>query len=147
MKSLILAASMIVSVSAFANQPMHDYDQVLGAIKLSNACVTESEVQSINPVTVCTHLEARTTGSNGEAGTVTDWVCTAWETKDLSYSRSFERTVCLKNAPVNEASSGECLKWGKKADYLPGTIKIHTVVTHGEVTSDTFGSFTFPQCN
>lgn len=145
MKSLILAATMIAS-SAFAAQPSHDYAEVLGAIKLNNACVTESEVQSINAVKVCTNLEARTSGDNAEGGIVTDWVCTAWETKDLAYPRAFERTVCLKNAPINEASHGECLKYGKKADFLPTTIKTRTVRTNGEVSVETSGTHTFPAC-
>lgn len=149
MKSLILAATMIFSVSVFAStiNPIHDYDQVLGAIKLKNACITDSEVQSINPVRVCTKLEARTTGAGGEAGTQTDWVCVAYETKDLSASRAFERTVCLKHAPVNEASSGECLKFGKKADFLPATIKTMMYVDHGETSSTVYSTHTFPACN
>lgn len=148
MKSLLIAATMLVSVSAMATSaPRHDYDAALGQIKLNNACLTESEVQTINPQTICTKLEARTTGHGGEAGTQTDWVCTAYETKDLSNSRSFERTVCLKHAPVNEASNGECLKWGKKADFLPAKIKIMTSKYQGDVIVDTFSTFSFPTCN
>ena len=141
---------MIISASAFAltSQPAHDYDQVLGAsLKLANACVTESEVQSINAVRVCTNLEARTVGSNAETGIFTEWVCTAYETQDLAYPRAFERTVCLKHAPVTEASSGECLKFGKKADFLPKTIKIMTTIMNGESTTQRFGTHTFPACH
>ncbi|MFA6239072.1 MAG: hypothetical protein WC635_17165 [Bacteriovorax sp.] len=145
MKFLILAATMILSVSAMANTT-HDYAEVLGAIALNNACITDSEVQSINPVRVCTQLEARTTGSNGEAGTQTEWVCVSYETRDLAFPRAFERTVCLKNAPINEASSGECLKYGKKTDFLPATIPTRTVVTHGEASTETSSTFSFPVC-
>lgn len=148
MKSFILAAMMTLSASAFsAGITTHDYSQVLGTIKLNNACVTDSEVRSIDPVRVCTQLEARTTGSNGEAGTQTDWVCVKWEVKDLAYPRAFERTVCLKYGPINEASSGECLKYGKKADFLPKTIPTRTIVDHGEVSTETTSTFTFPECN
>lgn len=145
MKAFILAATVILSVSAMANTS-HDYSEVLGAIALNNACVTDSEVQSMNPVKVCTQLEARTTGSNGEAGVQTEWVCVSYDTRDLVSPRAFERTVCLKNAPINEASHGECLKYGKKADFLPATIATRTVTTHGEATTETNGSFTFPSC-
>jgi hypothetical protein len=145
MKSLILAASMVLSVSAFANT-ITDYSEVLGAIKLNNACVTDTQVKSINAVNVCTHLEARTSGDNAEGGVVTNWVCTAWDMKDLAYPRAFEKTVCLKNAPIDEAHAGECLKFGKKADFLPATIKTLTVETNGEATTETRGSFTFPAC-
>ncbi len=67
--------------------------------------------------------------------------------KDLSAPRAFERSVCLKHAPVNEASNGECLKWGKKADFLPATIKIMTSKYEGDVIVDSFSKFTFPTCN
>ena len=149
MKSFILAATMIFSASTFAGgyEPIHDYSQALGAIKVKNACVTDTEVRSIHSVRVCTNLEARTTDLGGEGGIFTDWVCTAWEMQDLAYPRAFERTVCLKNAPINEASSGECLKWGTKSDFLPDTIKIRTVMTHGEVTTERSGYHTFPSCN
>ncbi len=146
MKSLLVAASMLLSVSAIAGA-RHDYEAVLGQIKLNNACLTETEVKTINAQKVCTKLEAVTTGSNGEAGVQTDWVCTAYEMKDLSAPRAFERSVCLKHAPVNEASNGECLKWGKKADFLPSTIKIMTSKYEGDVIVDSFSKFTFPTCN
>lgn len=148
MKLFIVAASMILSASAMAagSTVTHGYSQVLGAIKLNNACITESEVKSINPVRVCTNLEAHTVDNGGEIGSHTDWVCTAWETKDLAYPRAFERTVCLKHAPVNEASSGECLKYGKVADFLPATIKITTVTDHGEASTERTSWFSFPAC-
>jgi hypothetical protein len=147
MKSFVIALSMIVSTASFATVAVyHDYSEVLGAIKLDNACVTDMEVRSIDPVRVCTQLEARTSGAPGEIGVQTDWVCVKWENKDLSSPRAFERTVCLKNAPVNEAHSGECLQYGKKSDFLPGTISVRTTVTHGEASSERVSSFTFPAC-
>ncbi len=148
MKSLLIAATMLVSVSAMAtSQPRHDYDAALGQIKLSNACLTETEVKSIDDQKVCTKLEARTVNNGGEGGVFTDWVCTKYEVKALSNSRAFERTVCLKNAPMSEGSNGECLKWGKKADFLPATIKIMTSKYQGDVIVDSFSTFTFPSCN
>ena len=147
MKSLIAAATMILSASAFAGAPAHDYHQVLGEIKLKNACVTESEVRTINPQTVCTELTPVVVGDNAEGGIYTDWRCTSWETKDLSASRAFERKVCLRHAPINEASHGECLEYGTKSDFLPDTIKIYKVYTNGEVSREVRGTHTFPACN
>ena len=147
MKSLLIAATMLVSLSAMASAPRHDYDAALGQIKLNNACLTETEVKSINDQKVCTKLEARTVGNGGEEGTYTDWVCTKYETLALSNPRAFERTVCTKYAPQHGDSSLECVKWGKKADFLPATIKIMTSRTNGESTVDTFSKFSFPSCN
>lgn len=150
MKTLIIAATMILSASAFAKsdyRPITDYDGALKEIHLKNACVTADEVRTINPQTVCTLLEARTTAGHGEQGPVTDWVCVNWETKHLAYSRAFTRTICLKNAPINEAHSGECLKWGTREEFLPDTIKYRTEILHGDVIRETSGRHTFPSCN
>ena len=148
MKLFIVAASMILSASAMAasSTVIHGYSQVLGSIKLNNACITESEVKSINPVRVCTKLVPHTVDNGGEIGSHTDWVCANWETKDLAASRAFERTVCLKHAPINEASSGECLKYGTVSDFLPATIKITTVTNHGEASTERQSWFSFPAC-
>lgn len=147
MKGLIIAVSMMAS-SAFAatTAVTHGYSEVLGAIKLDNACITESEVQSINPVRVCTKLVPVTIDHGGEIGSHTEWKCESYETKDLSYSRSFERATCLHYAPINEANHGQCLKWGTKEDFLPETIKITVTKTHGEATTQTSKWFTFPVC-
>ncbi len=153
MKSLILAAAIIFSASAFAwRAPSHDYSEVLGAsLKLNNACVTTSEVKSINAVKVCTNLEKRTSIEHGEGGatTVSTWVCTAYETKDLAFPRAFARTVCLQTSPISEVSNGECLKFGKKADFLPATIQTATLVDSNNSEGSTaykFGTHTFPVC-
>lgn len=150
MKSFIFAATLILSVSAFAKSDYRhitDYDGALHEIRLKNACVTSDEVRTINPQTVCTELEPHTTPGNGEIGPVTEWECVNWETKQLAYPRAFTRTVCLKNAPINEAHSGECLKWGTREDFLPNTIKWRLEVMQGEFTKVTSGKHTFPACN
>ncbi|MBC7539637.1 MAG: hypothetical protein H7281_12510 [Bacteriovorax sp.] len=148
MKSLIALASMLVTASAFATTAVYtDYAQVLGAIKLDNACITDSKVKSISPVTVCTKMESTTVGHGGEEGTHTEWSCVESESRDLAYSRTFDKSVCLKYAPVNEASSGECLKWGTTSVTMPATIKVRTETTHGEATTSKVTWFSFPACN
>ncbi len=148
MKMLTAVMTMMLSISAFAANTTvtHGYSQVLGSIKLHNACVTESAVKSINPVRVCTKLVPVTINNGGEIGSHTEWRCANWETKNLTYSRAFERTVCLVQAPINEGSHGECLKYGTVDDFLPSTIKIMTVTNHGEASSERTSWFTFPAC-
>ncbi|MBC7428559.1 MAG: hypothetical protein H7336_08115 [Bacteriovorax sp.] len=148
MKSLIVLASMFVSASAFATTAVyHDYAQVLGAIKLDNACVTDSTVKSIHPVTVCTKMESTTVNSGSESGSHTEWTCVESKSKYLEYSRTFAKAICTKYAPINEAQSGECLQWGTKSETMPTTIKVRTEVTNGEVTSSKVTWFSFPTCN
>lgn len=149
MKSFIFAAILVFSTAAFSKNvsKVHDYHQVLGAIKLNNACLTDEEVRSIDPVNVCTELVPRTSGSPGEGGVHTDWECVSWELKDLAYPRAFERLVCLKYSPINEGGGGECLKFGKKADFLPNSIGVRVIVNHGEVTTERKSHFTFPKCD
>lgn len=151
MSFITLIASSLIAVSAMAANKFvyHDYDIPLGPIHYSNACVTATEVHSINDVRQCALLEPVTRTEYGEGGatTVTDWVCKRWETAHVVRPRAFERPVCEIYDQPGENYQG-CLKVGVKADFLPQTIKISTVTEYGE-TSDWPGvqsTHTFPNC-
>jgi hypothetical protein len=146
MKSLICAFSMVFSLSVLANAgKTHNYTDALGAIQLDNACITDSEVKSINQVKVCTKLVQETIDRGGERGTETTWKCVESEYKDLAFPRAFERTVCVKyNKPQGPNDNLECLQYGKKADFLPAVINVLISRDRG---ADTVQKFSFPACN
>lgn len=150
MKSFIIAATMILSASAMAASKtyIHGYSDVLGAIALDNACVTDTEVRSINPVKVCTKL-VEVPGQLEEGGVrYSNWECASYETKDLAFSRSYEKNVCLKYEPTTEGSTGGCAVLGKKAAFLPSTINVSIVTgLYDEASTERFSTFTFPACN
>lgn len=146
MKFLSLIAVLGFSVSALAGTTVvyHDYDGALRGIALNNACVTDTEVQSISATRNCTKLvpvEKR----EGDY-VFTDWVCQSWETSKVSYPRAFTRTYCAEYA--YESDNMVCVKTAEKSDFLPKTIKVAVVTGNGEY--DNFPgvtkSHTFPAC-
>jgi hypothetical protein len=145
MKIASFIVSALFAASAFsATTVSTNYREVLGNIALDNACITATEVRTINPVDVCTKLVPVTKQDDGAS--YTEWVCEKWEKSQVAKSRSFERSVCTEY--VQEADNMFCSKWGTVADFLPASIKV-TVVTEGGEASDFPGrtyTHTFPAC-
>lgn len=147
MKTLIGTLATLLSAAAFASTTVnHNYAQALRGLSLDNACVTANEVKSINSVKHCTKLVPVTKTDDGM--TYTEWMCTQWETTQVSYPRAFTRTVCVDYAPINETSAGECVKTAEVADFLPKTIKVRVVSERGDTDNypGVEQSFTFPDC-
>jgi hypothetical protein len=153
MKMFTILAGLLMSAAAFAQTSYvyHDYDVVLRGIAVNNACVTATTVESITPVRHCTKLEPVVHNGHGDRdNSFTDWVCTNWETSRLSYSRSFERPVCVEySGGHGDRDNLTCTRLVQRAEFLPDTIKISTVTSRGE-RGDNFpgvsSNFTFPAC-
>ena len=149
MKMLSLFAAILVSVSvnAATTSVIHDYGAVLHGIELNNACITSTEVKTIKPVRACTKLVPVKKVGAGEGGdTYIDWVCEKWEKTQLSYSRAFERTVCV-DFRTGEDFSG-CVRTEVQKDFMPATIKVTTVTDSGEYSNfpGVQSKHTFPAC-
>lgn len=147
MKIASFLATALLAVSAFATTTVyHNYDGALRGIAINNACVTATNVQTIQATRNCTKLVpvVRQDGDN----TYTDWVCEKWETSQVSYPRAFNRTVCTDWAPGHGEDGPSCRAYGQQADFLPATIKISVVTSNGDY--DNFPgvtqNFTFPAC-
>ncbi len=148
MKLVILVASLLATgVASAYTSSYHDYDAALRGITIDNACVTATNVKTINPVRHCAKLVPVTTGNGGEQGYQTDWVCQKWEVTNLSYPRAFEKAVC------HEYRSDEqfvgCVRNGVEAAFLPDTIKVAYVTEQGERSNfpGVVKHHTFPSCN
>lgn len=151
MKIATFIATTLLAVTALATSTVyHDYDGALRGIALNNACITADQVRTISATKNCVKLVPVTHGNGGEEGTWTDWVCQKWETSQLAYPRAFTRTVCAQYSSGNgEADNMSCLKWVQKADFLPATIKVGTMVDHGGEAGASYGpsyNHTFPAC-
>lgn len=80
---------------------------VFGPQGIFNACATATELKSVAPVTVC--AETKYVPGHGELSPET--VCLRSEKRHVSMARSGVAAVCVKHAPINEVSSGECLEF------------------------------------
>jgi hypothetical protein len=154
MKSMIVATLLSLSSLCFATTHVtHNYSQSLGEIALENACLTETTVRTIKPIRTCaTALVSRENPSHSERdnGGLT-WYCPRFEVKHIENPRAIERTVCtdLRNVGSGERGNLQCVAYGKKADFLPDTIKIQVWKESGDHNSTWPGvtkRFTFPTC-
>jgi hypothetical protein len=153
MKSVLLSA-LLMSGFAFAGTHMsHNYSQVLEGIALDNACVTDDTVQTIEPVRVCaTELRSRVVrGGGGDSySDYTEWYCPRYKRDHIVRSRSFDRTVCtdLRRIAQGDMENMKCVRYGKKADFLPDVIKIQVWEDWGDHSTwpGKTRSFRFPHC-
>ena len=148
MKSLIVLASFVAFSSRASTYSFSNYEQVLAGITLNNACLTNDEVRTINPVKVCTKYETRTIGGGDNAQTLD--FCVASAMKNLVLSRAFTRTICAQYDSSNRTSG--CLSYENVADFLPDSIQIKTFNLndsgdHGSDPRVIVSTFTFPVCN
>ncbi len=148
MKIATFIATALLAVSAFATTTVyHDYDGALRGIALNNACITATDVRTINPTRNCVKLTPITV-ADPENGSHTDWVCEKWETSKVSNARAFNRNVCAEYVPGRGEQDGYCKRYEMRADFLPATIKIAIVTSNGEQTNfpGVSENFTFPSC-
>lgn len=103
------------------------FAEAFGPSGLFNACVSEDEIKSINPVVVCLNYKNVQKGINTEIGTYIELVCTKSAVQDVIISKTHSQTVCTKRAPPTEISSNECIEWGSKDVIYPNNYSIEIV--------------------
>ncbi len=152
MKLVTFLATAIMATTAYASTNIyHSFDRALRGIELQNACVSATEVSTINPTNNCVKLvpvPPRCRGDNCDGGV--QWVCKQWEKAHQVYSRSFTRTVCVEySQPKSDNDTMYCLRTIEKPEFLPDTIKISVVTSRGDHGGNFPGvvqNFTFPSC-
>lgn len=144
-------ATLLISGSAFAGTYMeHDYAGALKNIDISNACVTETTVRTINPQKSCVEYKAVKT-SDGDGGYFTDYVCVKTAKQNIEYSRTYNKSVCAEYGQVGgvgDAGHLECIRSETKQMFLPQTIKVRVITNNGDTDNwpGQTKSFTFPSC-
>lgn len=157
MKKVILAVACLFSVNAMALDANSSWEQIfnsyktsfshgynMGGIALDNACVTDANVQSKTPVTVCTKWEERYVNLGGES---------YWETVCAEKAQAIAVSPRTYAQPVCEAYEGNaeagyvCTKFGQKSVTIPATISVEVFEEHGEVATSFKKDYTLPACN
>lgn len=100
-----------------------EHEAKIGVLHLNNACVTETDVRSIEDVQYCTKLVEVKKGENKDKWT--DWVCVKYAIGTYVYPRT--------------TGNG---------DYLPKTIPVRARFSHGAgyPMHQVQKLFTFPDC-
>jgi hypothetical protein len=159
MKKVILTLGlMLVSANAMAIGPSDSWDAirankkynvsavfpVLGTAGLFNGCATDSEIRTINPIKVCT--EVAFVPGNGELSGSNE--CVRTEVRHMSLARRGVAPVCVKYAPVNEASNGECLAYEDRPYEIALTQAVDVLFASGTNYAGVAftKSYTIPAC-
>lgn len=122
-------------------------DYNLGGIALSNACLTDTEVHSINPVKVCVKEETVSYGSDENGSPIKFNFCKEYATVAQSSPRTYNVDSCVQWKEVVQGSDvgsrWECVASAPKAVTVPNTFNVG-VYEDQAGGSDGGGSSTFP---
>jgi hypothetical protein len=110
---------------------------VFGPEGLFNACTTDDEFKSIKPVRNCVFYQA--VKLNSERGLTNDYVCAAYETKQVSISRTYIQNVCVRYSPMSPYSSGECIEYESITSVYPTTFSLPVF----DKSTQEYGEFLF----
>jgi hypothetical protein len=143
---LVVFTAMFFTVSANAVEPNHDYKQILGIIKLDNACITDSEVRSIKPIKVCIKSKLPSAYNDYGDEIQAEENCKNYEMQMIAYPREFKETYCATNSAFSD-EYGYCTKIEKKVDFLPEKIKISNYTYNGDEAIPVFTTYSLPRCN
>jgi hypothetical protein len=146
--ALVLSTSSAMALSSksswtqiFASNATLIFEESLGAITLDNACLTATEVRSIQPVTMCEKM-VPVYEVFDQVATVT-WVCEKWTPTQLAYSRTSQRLTCMETGLP--AGDHGCYEYGEEPTTIADTISVG-VVELGNVLPSFNKDFTFPVC-
>lgn len=122
-KSIRASRDVLIEQPAFAG--------VFGDQGLFNACVTEDEFRSLVPVKTCL--------SNG---------CQDYEIRNVTVNRVHTKNVCVRFAPMNAYSSGECVDYQVVTAVYPTSFKLPVIEGNGEQSGDYIFSknYSVPAC-
>jgi len=148
--ALVLSTSSAMALSSknswaqiFASNATLIFEESLGAITLDNACMTATEVRSIQPVTMCEKMVPEYEVFD-QVATVT-WVCEKWTPTQLAYSRTTQQFVCSETGLP--AGDHGCYEYSEEfvTTTMADTISVG-VVELGHMSPSFTKDFTFPVC-
>ncbi len=142
---------LLTSISAFGAQTVieHDYAGALKNIEISNACLTSTNVQTIQPQLACVEYKEVQVW-DGDGGYYTEYRCVKTAKVHSSHSRIYKKSWCAEYKQVGGTESGylECVRYEEKEMVLPQTIQVRVVTNYGDASNwpGIQKSFTFPAC-
>lgn len=158
----VFAMLIALSSTAFAVSKNSSWDKIFKAenvrynpqhveglygVDFSNACITDTEVKSIKPVSVCTEWAKVTLGSDSGAAIV----CKKSKKQQVTYTRKHDMKTCDQFKEVSDESGQrmECVKRSTETMDMPNSIAVNVWEVRGEESTYPGFSkdFTFPKCN
>lgn len=121
------------------------FEENLGGIKLANACLTDSEIRSIEPMSYCLKLVPIKAGENKDR--FIDWQCEKWIVGNYAYPRFTKKQICTEL--VNDQDQNLiCKKFEELTVHVADTIKVAIAVEDRGLVGFPYisKSYTFPVC-
>jgi hypothetical protein len=107
---------------------------------LFNACATEDEFRSRNPVKIClSYKVVMKVNANNPTETYKDYECAEYESRQVSISRTYNQSSCIRHAPMDDTSSGECIEYGNATSVYPTSFQLAVIEAEGSQ----YGNFIF----
>lgn len=104
-------------------------------IDVFNACVTNDEIKSINPVKKCPPDDEDITK------------CETFDLDDVAFARDYKEYQCIK-FDTSDTSNGDCLKYKAVDKMYPESYKLNVLATTGELEGQHlfYKTYTLPAC-
>ncbi len=116
---------------------------------LFNACVAGSEIRSISPVKNCVaYTQVDNESQNQNLSGYKDYNCTKYKEEYVSVSREHTIDRCVKFAPINEFTTGECVAYEPRRTTYPTTYSLPVIEADGDQYGNHLFSKTYalPDC-
>lgn len=151
--SLLVCASASAYVSErsswseiFASDAVIVHGFELNNIPLSNACMSDGEIRTIEPMRECVRLVPVHIRESGEAGgNRTEWRCAEYDMVDKVAPRTYTRPVCLDLISTGELGP-YCRRTGTEEVTVPSSIMPDIYVSEGDGQRSFEKRFHFPPC-
>lgn len=165
-KAFTMFALLLFSINAFAITGKDDWKTIrkdrdvlivqpafaerFGKNGLFNACVSGNEIRSINPVKNCVaYTQVENDNQNQNLSGYKNYNCTQYKEEYVGLNRQHTEERCIRFAPINEYTSGECIAYGSSTAVYPTTYSLPVIEAEGEEYGTHLFSKTYalPECD
>lgn len=165
MKATILFALLFISFDIFAITGKDDWKTIrksrevliqhpsfterFGPKKIFNICVSGDEFKSIGPVKNCVaYNEVESDDQNRSLSGYKEYNCTKFITENIVMNRVHTNERCVRFAPINEYTSGECLEYSPVTSFYPTSYSLPIIEADGDQYGTHLFSKTYaiPEC-
>lgn len=125
------------------------FAEAFGPKGLFNACLSGDEFRSINPVKTCVaYSEIASDDQNRSLSGYKKYNCTKYQTEHVSVPRTYTADRCVKFAPINEFTSGECIEYAPNTSVYPTAYSFPVIEADGDQYGTHLFSKTYaiPEC-
>lgn len=165
-KAFTMFALLLFSITAFAITGKDDWETIrksravlivqpafaerFGKDGLFNSCVSGNEIRSITPVKNCVaYTQVDNENQNQNLSGYKNYNCTQYRKEHVSMNRLHTKEHCVRFAPINEYTSGECEAYEPSSAVYPTSYRLPVIEAEGDEYGTHLFSKTYalPECD